>query len=87
MIGRKSGFPGLTVVGSGLWRYLMQEGGEKGLWFGLAMGGTGLAGALLMKKGKSKAGLAIGGLALLFVLGWFCWESFVIKGLGEAETR
>lgn len=78
---------GLATITSGLIRYLTQDGGEKGLWFGIVMGSLSLAGALTVRSGRRKAGLALGWTALAFVVGWFSFEVFVRKGLGQAEIR
>ncbi|MEM9379428.1 MAG: hypothetical protein AAGB93_05705 [Planctomycetota bacterium] len=78
---------GLAVVTSGLVRYLTQEGGEKGLWFGLVMGSAGLVAARLSAVGRSRSALGLAAPTLAFVGGWFCYESFVLKGVAEAEVR
>ncbi len=61
---------GLSVIVSGLMRYFGQDGGEKGLWFGLTMGCAAAAGGLLLARGRRSGwGLAIPTVAL--VGGWF----------------
>lgn len=77
----------LAVIASGLWRYTTQEGGEKGLWFGLVMGGLGLVGAGLLRAGRTRPGMGLAIVTLAFVGGWFAYESFVDKGLAHAEIR
>ena len=78
---------GVAVVASGLVRYLTQEGGEKGLWFGIVMGGLGLVAACLSAAGKRRAALAVGAPPLALVAGWFCYESVELKGVAHAEAR
>lgn len=77
----------LAVIASGLWRFATQEGGEKGLWFGLVMGGLGLVGAGLLRAGRTRVGMGFAIVTLAFVGGWFAYESFVDKGLAHAEPR
>ncbi|MEM8886062.1 MAG: hypothetical protein AAGD14_18500 [Planctomycetota bacterium] len=77
----------LAVIASGLGRFLLAEGGHKGLWFGLVMGGLGLAGAALMRAGWGKAGTGVAAFAVLLVGGWFFFESFIRKGWASAEWR
>lgn len=78
---------GLATTSSGLYRYLSAPDGEKGLWFGLVMGGLALAGALLLARGPRSVGLALGTIAVALVLGWFVYEALVKKGLAVAEYR
>lgn len=78
---------GLVVVASGCLRYFGQEGGEKGLWFGLVMGGVALLGAALLRRGLRRTGLGLGGVALAFVAGWFTYEALIDKGWALSETR
>ena len=75
---------GVAVILSGLYRYFMEPGGEKGLWFGLAMGGLALLGALLQRTRLAVVGDLLAAVAALFVGGWFCWENF---GKGKHEVR
>lgn len=78
---------GLATVASGVYRFASAEGGEKGLWFGIVMGGTGLGGAALLARGRRRAGSALGWIAVVFVGGWFAYEALVKKGFDQAEPR
>ena len=78
---------GICVIASGLWRFIPQEGGETGLWFGLVMGGLALLSAFLYHIRKTTAAMLTGWISLLTVCGWFVYESLVRKGLSEAEPR
>ncbi|MEM6673971.1 MAG: hypothetical protein AAF726_14090 [Planctomycetota bacterium] len=75
------------MIASGLTRFVFQPGGEKGLWFGLAMGALGLVAARLSAVGRRGVSLAVAVPTLAVVAGWFCYESFVLKGFAEAEVR
>lgn len=77
---------GLVVVGSGGYRYLSRPNGEKGLYFGLVMGAVALAAAWLIRSGRSRGGHAAGFFSLLFVTGWFVYESLWKDG-GSHELR
>jgi len=50
------------------------------------MGSIALLGAFLMKR-LTALGLALGFLSISFVAGWYTYESFVLKGLPDAEWR
>ena len=78
---------GLAVLASGFLRFFGQEGGDKALWFGLVMGGLALLGAVCLRVGRARLGWGLGVLAVVFVGGWFGYESFVRKGLAAAELR
>ena len=67
---------GLAVVLSGLYRYFMESGGEKGLWFGLVMGGLVLVASWLQSTRRPILGDVLALLAVLFVGGWFSFENF-----------
>ena len=82
-----SGTFGLAVIGSGLWRFFSADGGHAGLWFGIVMGGLALVSAWLSWLGRTRTAAVLIGLCLVFVGGWFTYESFVKKGLAEAEPR
>jgi hypothetical protein len=70
------GLFGLAVIGSGLFRYLTDPGGQNGLYFGLVMGGIALAGALLAAFNQILAARLVGGLGIAFVLLWFGYDLF-----------
>lgn len=78
---------GLAVGASGLYRYISQEGGEKGLWFGLVMGSLGCVSGLALASGRTRSGYAGSLVTLLLVGGWFGYEVCVLKGLANAEIR
>lgn len=78
---------GCSVVASGLWRYFSAAGGNAGLWFGLVMGVLALLAAWFFYSSKPIVGHAFAWIAILFVGGWFCYESFVKKGIENAEPR
>ena len=78
---------GLLVIGSGLWRYLEQPDGEKGLWFGIVMGAIALLGSLCFRVNRLAAGRAAIWLSILFVGGWFVYEALIKKGFSAAEPR
>lgn len=72
---------GVSVIASGLYRFLSEEGGDKGLWFGIVMGSLALIAAVLMAVKESwwfGFGLAL--LSVLFVGGWFINEAWITKG-------
>jgi len=75
---------GVAVILSGLYRYFMEPGGIKGLWFGLVMGGVALAGAFVMRTRLPIIGLLLAAVVALFVGGWFCFENFA---QGKHELR
>ena len=81
------GLFGISVVTSGLWRFFSAEGGHAGLWFGLVMGGLAIFAAFLFLKDKVGPALLAGWLSLVFVGGWFCYESLIKKGIENAEPR
>ena len=78
---------GAAVIASGVFRFAFFEGGEKGLSFGLVMGGLALFGSWLAARGRLLPGLMIGAAAMAFVAGWFAYECFVIKGVATADRR
>lgn len=78
---------GAAVVASGTWRFTMMEGGKTGFVFGLVMGAIAFVSGVLLRRGTTRIGLALGVLALAVVGGWFYYESFVKKGFAEAEVR
>lgn len=78
---------GVCVIASGWWRFRGAEGGATGLWFGLVMGGLALASARLFYVGRSLLAQIIGWISVTTVGGWFIYESFVRKGLSQAEPR
>ena len=78
---------GIVAIGSGLARYLFEAGGEKGLVFGFVTGSLGLLAARVLHESKTRLGLTIAAIAMALVVGWFSWESFVIKGFADAEWR
>jgi hypothetical protein len=76
-----------VVAASGILRYVTADGGEKGLWFGIVMGSVAAAGAIFFLLEKKLQATTISGLAVLLVGGWFAYESFVVKGIQNAEPR
>lgn len=78
---------GLCVIASGLYRFLSQEGGNAGLWFGIVMGGASLIAAACFVSGKTIVGYVLAWLSLAFVGGWFFYEALIKKGWAESETR
>jgi len=81
------GFFGTTVIISGLWRFFSAEGGHAGLWFGLVMGGLAWISAGLFHFRRDRFANVIGWTSIAFVQGWFMYESFIKKALGDAEIR
>lgn len=77
---------GLAVIASGCWRYFGQEGGDKGLWFGVVMGTLALLAALSMGRRPAMATL-LAWISVLFVGGWFGYEALIKKGWADAEPR
>ena len=77
----------LVVIGSGIYRIVSQEGGTTGLYFGLVMGGIAAAASVLFWMNKNFLAYLDTFLSISLVGGWFCYESFVKKGLGDAEPR
>lgn len=71
---------GAAVILSGLYRYFLEPGGIKGLWFGLVMGAVAVLGALLLRTRAVLPGLGLAALTALLVGGWFSYENF-----GEAK--
>ena len=78
---------GIAVIGSGLMRYLGQPNGEKGLWFGVVMGGIALLAAVCFRYGMVTPARVMIWLSILFVGSWFIYEALIKKGFGEAEPR
>lgn len=77
---------GLSVVASGCYRYFSRPDGEKGLYFGLVMGTAAIAAAALLARGRPRAGHVAGLTSLVFVAGWFVYESLIKDG-GSHEFR
>ena len=77
----------VSVIASGLVRFLFAEGGSTGLIFGLVMGAIGLVGSGLIVFKWPVAGSLVCGAVILLVGGWFCYESFIKKGIEQAELR
>ncbi len=78
---------GLCVIASGLWRFLSAEGGHAGLWFGLVMGSASLLSSWLFLKDRVVPARVLIWTSLVIVGGWFSYESFIKKGLANAELR
>lgn len=78
---------GFAVITSGCMRYFNEPDGEKGLWFGLVMGGGALLSSFLVICGKRRLGLGVAWASVFFVGGWFIYEALIHKGLAIAETR
>ncbi len=76
----------LTAV-SGIYRYASAPGGVEALWFGVVMGGVAALGALCMRIGRRRLGLALGAFAVLTIGGWFVYEALIQKGIAVAERR
>lgn len=76
----------LVLVASGCVRYFAKPDGEKGLYFGLAMGGLALAAGAAIRAGRARIGHAIGFTSIAFVLGWNVYEALVKNG-GSREPR
>ncbi len=77
----------LAVIVSGIYRIVSAEGGTTGLIFGLVMGLLGFAGAGLIAVRRTTIGAVVSGIVVVFVGGWFFYESFVKKGVENAEIR
>ncbi|MDY0165598.1 MAG: hypothetical protein RBS80_03595 [Thermoguttaceae bacterium] len=71
---------GAAVILSGLYRYVMEPGGDKGLWFGVVMGLWALFAAWLQRAKQPLAGHLLAAVVAVFVGGWFAFENF-----GEAK--
>lgn len=67
----------VAIILSGLYRYLMEPGGVKGLWFGAVMGVLALLAARLQRAQQPLAGHLLAFLVAVFVGGWFVFENFV----------
>lgn len=80
-------FYGLAIVASGLVRYLGQEGGDKGLWFGIVFGALAWIAALFLARSRQLIGMCLLWSCVLFVGGWFVYEALIKKGFSEAEPR
>ena len=82
---------GLAVIAGGFIRYMGGLGGEKGLYFGLVMGGIALTAALLAGLNRILAARVTGGIAIAFVVLWFCVELYkTLSGnfvIGGPEVR
>lgn len=87
-----SGYPlswfvyGFAVIASGVWCHFAEPGGGEALWFGLVMGAVVLGGAVLLSRGRRRAGHALALTALAFVAGWFTYEALIEHG-GNREPR
>lgn len=77
----------LVVVASGFYRVLSADGGQTGLWFGITMGGMALCSCWLLVTENQRPGFFVAWLCILVVGGWFAYESFVKKGIANAEPR
>jgi hypothetical protein len=80
-------FYGLAVIASGLYRVLAEEGGEKGLWFGLVMGTLALGAACLLWVNRPLIGYILAWIVVAFVGGWFIYETSVQNGFGHGDFR
>ncbi len=81
------GLFGLTVLGSGLWRFFSADGGHAGLWFGIVMGGLAFLSASLFFVRRTGPGILFAAISILLVGGWFGYESFIKKGFANSEIR
>jgi len=77
----------VAVIASGCIRFFTQEGGSVGLWFGIVMGGVGLAGVVAFKSGNVLLGHIAGYVSVVTVGGWFVYEALIKKGFAVAEVR
>ena len=82
-----TGVYGIAVIASGLYRYFSEEGGEKGLWFGLVMGTLALAAACLVWAQRPLTGKLLAWVVVAFVGGWFIYETSIEKGWGQGDLR
>lgn len=80
-------FYGLAVIASGLYRFLSEEGGEKGLWFGLVMGTLALGAASLLWAKRPLIGRILAWIIVAFVGGWFIYETSIQNGFGHGDLR
>lgn len=81
------GLFGLAVIASGIWRFVSAEGGQIGLIYGLSMGSIALCSASAFLIRHELSAQLSAWASLLFIGGWFSYESFIKKGLAEAESR
>ncbi len=81
------GLFGLTVLGSGLWRFFSADGGHAGLCFGIVMGGLAFLSASLFFVRRTGPGILFAAISILLVGGWFGYESFIKKGFANSEIR
>jgi len=77
---------GAVLIASGCYRFVSRPDGEKGLYFGLAMGAFALAAGLLIHRGRWRIGHALGFLSVVCVTGWFVYEGLIRDG-GSHEQR
>jgi hypothetical protein len=80
-------FYGLAVIASGLYRFLSEEGGEKGLWFGLVMGTLALGASCLLWTKRPLIGKILAWVVVAFVGGWFIYETSIQNGFGHGDLR
>ncbi|MDY0165599.1 MAG: hypothetical protein RBS80_03600 [Thermoguttaceae bacterium] len=78
---------GLAVLGSGLLSLLAAEPGKAGLWFGVVMGGLALVASLLLYVRLRYLGMGVAWVAVGFVGGWFIYDVFFQRGLGQGDVR
>ncbi len=81
------GLYGVSVIASGLWRFLSAEGGHTGLTFGIVMGLIAFASGWLISSNKTVPGFSLAWICVLLAGGWFIYEALVKKGFENAETR
>ena len=77
----------LVVIASGIYRIVSDDGGTTGLTFGLVMGGIAAAASILFWMERPFLAYLDSFLSISLVGGWFIYESFIKKGLGNAEPR
>ncbi len=82
-----SGIFGMAVIASGVMRYVERPDGEKGLWFGLVMGGLAIVASLLFHRCRNLVARILTWFCLVVVGGWFVYEALVVKGFAAAEPR
>jgi hypothetical protein len=78
---------GLAVIASGIYRIVSEEGGEKGLWFGLVMGTFALGAACLLWSKRPLIGKILAWAVVAFVGGWFIYETSIQNGFGHGDLR
>ena len=70
---------GITVIGSGLFRYFFEKDGETGLWFGVVIGGIGLVAAILFFLKKATTARILATICACIAGGWFIYEAWIKK--------